>query len=59
MDTDDDGDGITDDQDGCPMSGIPTTDFDRDGCDDATEDWDDDGDGVRDPPTSVPSGLSN
>ena len=59
MDTDDDGDGITDDQDGCPMSGIPTTDFDRDGCDDATEDWDDDGDGVRDSSDQCPLGLSN
>ena len=59
IDVDDDGDGITDDQDGCPMSGIPTTDFDRDGCDDTTEDWDDDGDGVGDSYDQCPLGLSN
>ena len=36
-----------------------TSDFDRDGCDDETEDWDDDGDGVPDTSDSCPLGLSN
>ena len=36
-----------------------TSDFDRDGCDDATEDWDDDGDGVPDSSDRCPLGLSN
>ena len=36
-----------------------TSDFDRDGCDDATEDWDDDGDGVPDSSDSCPLGLIN
>ena len=36
-----------------------TSDFDRAGCDDATEDWDDDGDGVPDSSDRCPLGLSN
>ena len=35
------------------------SDFDRDGCDDSTEDWDDDGDGVPDSSDSCPLGLMN
>jgi len=59
IDFDDDGDGIFDEDDKCPLSVIMTSDFDRDGCDDATEDWDDDGDGVPDSSDSCPLGLIN
>ena len=58
-DSDDDGDGIYDEYDECPLSETTTSDFDRDGCDDATEDWDDDGDGVIDSSDKCPLGLSN
>ena len=58
-DFDDDGDGISDEYDACPLSVSMTSDFDRDGCDDATEDWDDDGDGVPDSSDRCPLGLSN
>ena len=54
-DYDDDNDGITDNSgDDCPRGGAwnwtsdSTTDFDNDGCKDATEDMDDDNDGVED-----------
>ena len=58
-DLDDDGDGIADEYDDCPLSETTSSDFDRDGCDDATEDWDDDGDGVIDASDRCPLGLSN
>ena len=58
-DFDDDGDGVSDEYDSCPLSVSMTSDFDRDGCDDATEDWDDDGDGVPDSSDRCPLGLSN
>jgi len=58
-DPDDDGDGIYDEFDQCPLSANVFSDFDRDGCDDSTEDWDDDGDGVPDSSDSCPMGLSN
>jgi len=47
---DNDGDGIEDDfgSDVCPATVNYDSDFDLDGCDDATEDDDDDGDGVAD-----------
>ena len=54
-DYDDDNDGITDNSgDDCPRGGAwnwtsnSTTDFDNDGCKDATEDADDDNDGIED-----------
>ena len=54
-DYDDDNDGITDNSgDDCPRGGAwnwtsnSTTDFDNDGCKDATEDNDDDNDGIDD-----------
>ena len=54
-DYDDDNDGITDNAgDDCPRGGAwnwtsnSTTDFDNDGCKDATEDTDDDNDGIED-----------
>ena len=59
MDFDDDGDGVSDEYDACPLTVSMTSDFDRDGCDDTTEDWDDDGDGVPDSSDSCPLGLSN
>ena len=59
VDFDDDGDGVFDEHDSCPQTVSMTSDFDRDGCDDATEDWDDDGDGVPDTSDSCPLGLSN
>jgi len=59
IDFDDDGDGIHDGVDQCPNSVTTNSDFDRDGCDDETEDWDDDGDGVPDTSDSCPLGLIN
>ena len=59
LDYDDDGDGVFDADDKCPRSVSVTSDFDRDGCDDATEDWDDDGDGVPDTSDNCPLGLMN
>ncbi len=59
LDYDDDGDGVFDADDKCPRSVSVTSDFDRDGCDDATEDWDDDGDGVPDSSDNCPLGLMN
>ena len=59
VDYDDDGDGVPDDVDQCPTSISVNSDFDRDGCDDETEDWDDDGDGVPDASDSCPLGLIN
>ena len=50
---------MLDEDDECPLSVSMTSDFDRDGCDDATEDWDDDGDGVPDSSDSCPLGLIN
>ena len=54
-DYDDDNDGITDNSgDDCPRGGAwnwtsdSTTDFDNDGCKDASEDTDDDNDGIED-----------
>ena len=58
-DPDDDGDGIPDENDACPLSDSAPSDFDRDGCDDETEDWDDDGDGVPDSSDDCPLGLTN
>ena len=50
---DSDGDGVSDDQDGCAdgdsgWTSNSSTDFDGDGCRDATEDDDDNGDGIID-----------
>ena len=59
VDYDDDGDGVPDDVDQCPTSISANSDYDRDGCDDETEDWDDDGDGVPDTSDSCPLGLIN
>ena len=59
VDPDDDGDGVSDGVDECPLTEIVSSDFDRDGCDDSTEDLDDDGDGVEDSTDSCPLGLSN
>ncbi|MAU30032.1 MAG: hypothetical protein CMA26_02845 [Euryarchaeota archaeon] len=59
VDTDDDDDGISDDVDGCPLTESVSSDFDRDGCDDSTEDLDDDGDGVEDSTDKCPLGLIN
>ena len=52
-DDDDDGDSVGDDWDDCTPGEIgwnsaPNTDYDSDGCRDATEDDDDDGDGILD-----------
>ena len=59
VDPDDDDDGVSDGVDECPLTEIVSSDFDRDGCDDSTEDLDDDGDGVEDSTDSCPLGLSN
>ena len=59
VDTDDDDDGVSDDVDGCPLTESVSSDFDRDGCDDSTEDLDDDGDGVEDSTDKCPLGLIN
>ena len=56
---DHDGDGVLDVDDNCQTSMTVNSDFDRDGCDDETEDWDDDGDGVPDSADSCPLGMIN
>ncbi len=59
---DEDGDGIDDDNDACPAGesgwvSTPQTDFDGDGCQDASEDEDDDNDAVADVSDNCPTGL--
>ena len=51
--------GVLDVDDKCQTSMTVNSDFDRDGCDDETEDWDDDGDGVPDSADSCPLGMIN
>ncbi len=58
-----DGDGVADENDGCPegdsfISSV-TTDWDGDGCYDISEDLDDDDDGVADPLDNCPKGQLN
>ena len=61
-DNDDDDDGITDELDDCPTGDVgwspsPSTDYDSDGCQDAsTEDDDDDNDGITDGSDGCPTG---
>jgi len=64
-DTDDDGDGIVDEDDNCPTNmqwgwtSNLTNDLDSDGCKDLVEDDDDDGDGKNDTVDSCPLGNTN
>ena len=60
-DEDDDNDNLLDEDDDCPNGDIgwfseASTDHDRDGCNDATEDYDDDEDGVLDTNDLCPLG---
>ncbi|MDP6889543.1 MAG: SBBP repeat-containing protein [Candidatus Thalassarchaeaceae archaeon] len=64
LDTDDDGDFILDNLDGCNPSpfgfqSLPSTDHDGDGCRDSDEDLDDDGDGVVDENDACPRGWTD
>ena len=64
-DTDDDGDGIADQDDNCPTNmqwgwtSNATNDIDSDGCKDLVEDDDDDGDGKNDSVDQCPLGNTN
>jgi hypothetical protein len=64
-DTDDDGDGIADEDDNCPTNmqwgwtSNATNDIDSDGCKDLVEDDDDDGDGKNDSVDQCPLGNTN
>ena len=64
-DTDDDGDGIEDEDDNCPTNmqwgwtSNLTNDLDSDGCKDIVEDDDDDGDGKNDTLDRCPLGETN
>jgi hypothetical protein len=55
-DNDDDGDGILDNTDPCPISSYQKPDLDQDGCEDES-DTDDDNDGLSDEQDSCPYGL--